>query len=121
MKDEKGFSLIEVVIAIGVLGIIAVGFFTALSGSTKALITADERTTAESLARSQMEYIKKQNFVKYNTVGPNIPYERITDPYFTISYQTANVTDTGLQKITITVTRNSTTRHVTFEDYKLER
>lgn len=62
LKDEKGFSLIEVVIAIGLLGIIAAGFLGALGTASKVLFTADERETAKNLAESQMEYVKKQGY-----------------------------------------------------------
>jgi len=41
---------------------IAVPFLTALSTSSRALIIADERTTAESLVRSEMEYVKSQEY-----------------------------------------------------------
>lgn len=62
MKKERGFSLIEVVIAIALLGIIAAGVLYALATTSKVLFIADERTTAESLARQQMEYIKDQPY-----------------------------------------------------------
>ena len=62
MKNEKGFTLIEVMIAIALLGIIAVAFLGALATASRALVIADERTTAESLARSQMEYVKNQAY-----------------------------------------------------------
>ena len=74
MKREKGFALIEVIIAIALLGIIAAGFLMALSGVSKALVLADERTTAESLARSQMEYAKDQDYITVPDEGME-PYE----------------------------------------------
>ena len=74
MKREKGFALIEVIIAIALLGIIAAGFLMALSGVSKALVLADERTTAESLARSQMEYAKDQDYITVPGEGVG-PYE----------------------------------------------
>lgn len=62
MKNEKGFSLIEVLIAIAVLGIIVVGFLGALGTGTKSAGITDERATAKNLAESQMEYVKNQPF-----------------------------------------------------------
>lgn len=62
MKDQKGFSLIEVVIAVALLGIIAAGFLGALATASKVLLIADVRATAESLVRSQMEYVKDQDY-----------------------------------------------------------
>ncbi len=74
MKNEKGFTLIEVVIALLLLGIIASGFLMALSTASKAIIVADKRTTAESLTRSQMEYAKDQDYITVPGEGVG-PYE----------------------------------------------
>lgn len=63
---SRGFSMIEVVIAIALLGIIGVSILTALSTATLALIIADQRATAESLARTQMEYIKNAEYIDYS-------------------------------------------------------
>ena len=62
MEREKGFSLLEVMIAIALMGIIAVAFLGTLATASKALFIADERATAESLVRSQMEYIRTQPY-----------------------------------------------------------
>jgi prepilin-type N-terminal cleavage/methylation domain-containing protein len=62
MKGEKGFSLIEVVMAIAVLGIVAVAYLGALATGSKAIMIADERATAESLARTQIEYVRSQEY-----------------------------------------------------------
>ena len=51
--SSRGFTMIEVVIAIALIGIIGVAVLNALSTASMALIIADERATAESLARSQ--------------------------------------------------------------------
>ena len=66
VSGQKGTTLIEVLIAIALLGLIAVPFLTALSTSSKGIIIADERTTAESLVRSEMEYVKNS---PYNSTG----------------------------------------------------
>jgi len=62
ITGQKGLTLIEVLIAIAILGMIAVPFLTALSTSSRGIIIADERTTAESLVRSEMEYIKSCDY-----------------------------------------------------------
>jgi len=64
--SSRGFSLIEVVIAIALIGIIAVAVLSALSTASIVLIIADKRATAESLARSQMEYVKNQGYIDYS-------------------------------------------------------
>ena len=78
---SRGFSLIEVVIAIALIGIIGVAILSALSTASLALIIADQRATAESLARSQMEYVKDQNNQEYKRAlsGEEVPYDEITD------------------------------------------
>ncbi len=62
LKKQRGFTLIEVIIAMALLGVIAIAFLGALASASSAIIIADERTTAESLARSQMEYVKNRDF-----------------------------------------------------------
>ena len=60
IKSEKGFGLIEVLMALALLGIIAATFLMAIGVASRAILLSDERTTAESLAKSQMEYIMQQ-------------------------------------------------------------
>lgn len=59
---SRGFTIIEVLLAIAILGVIAVAFLSALATGSSIMVLADERTTAESLARRQMEYIKGQGY-----------------------------------------------------------
>ena len=60
--SSKGLTLIEVLIALTIFSIIAVAFFVGLATSYHGLIIADERTTAESLTRSELEYIKGTSY-----------------------------------------------------------
>lgn len=62
MKDEKGFSLMEVALAIALLGVVAVAFLNALATGSRAIMIADERATSESLARTQMEYVRSLEY-----------------------------------------------------------
>lgn len=66
---SRGMTLIEVLIALALMGIIAISYFTALSTAAAALIIADQRVTAESLARSQLEYVKNQDYIDYSESG----------------------------------------------------
>ena len=68
-KSERGFGLVEVLMALALLGIIAVAFVMAITVASQAILIADERTTAESLAKSQMESIKEQNYIEDVIVG----------------------------------------------------
>jgi len=60
--ESKGVSLIEVLIALAILGIVAAAFLGGVTSGYKATIIADERTNAESLARSELEYVKNCDY-----------------------------------------------------------
>jgi len=102
VSGQKGTTLIEVLIAIAILGVISVPFLTALSTSSRALIIADERTTTESLIRSQIEYVRSQEY------DANGTYAEIADVPVGYNVSLSNFTnlEDGLQKITITVWRD---------------
>lgn len=68
MKGQKGLTLLEVVMAVAVFGIIAAGLFMALNVSLKATATTDRLTIAESLTRSELEYIKACDYVYWQYV-----------------------------------------------------
>ncbi|OGN95473.1 MAG: hypothetical protein A2Z77_07140 [Chloroflexi bacterium RBG_13_51_36] len=70
---SRGLTFIEVLLAIAILGVISIAFMSALSTSSNVLILADERTTAESLSRRQMEYVKSQSYS---------PETMVTDPIY---------------------------------------
>jgi prepilin-type N-terminal cleavage/methylation domain-containing protein len=61
--SSRGFTIIEVLIALAILGMVAVAFLSALATASTALILADERTTAESLTRAQLEYVKSWAYI----------------------------------------------------------
>jgi len=60
--SQRGQILIEVLVALAILGIVAVAFLTALTTTSLALIVADRKTTAESLTRSEFEYIQNSDY-----------------------------------------------------------
>ena len=130
-KNEKGLTLIEVIIAVALLGIIVVAFFGALSTASKALFIADEQATAESLARTEMEYVKSVDYV----TAPWSYQLPSTPPWWDASHTlpagydnyTVNVSaaplpgpDDGIQKITVTVSYLGD-MVLTLEDYKVDR
>lgn len=62
IKDEKGFNLMEVALAMVMMSGIAVLYLGYLATGSRAIFIADERATAESLARTQMEYVRQQAY-----------------------------------------------------------
>ena len=60
--SSRGVTLIEVLVAMALVGIIAAAFLGGLSTASRSAALADIRTNAESLARTQMEFIKSQTY-----------------------------------------------------------
>jgi prepilin-type N-terminal cleavage/methylation domain-containing protein len=151
MKGERGFSLMEVALAIALLGIVAVAFLTALATGSKAIFIADERATAESLARAQIEYVRSQEYsgahwnytLDYPESGPtrasadeptwwdpvNDRPPLLSDDYtgYTVIVSTEplnGILDDGIQVITVTVrhTVGGETKEIfTLEGYRTQR
>lgn len=129
LRKQEGFGLVEVIIALGLLGIIGIAFLTALATSTTAIMTSDKHATAESLARSEMEYVKSQDYSSdpwsYQLPSGTSPTGQLPEWWVPGSHTlpagyenyTATVeaewldpmengdgNDDGLQKITVTIT-----------------
>lgn len=122
--SSRGFSLIEVIIAVALLGGIALTLVSAMSTASLALIITDKRTTAESLTRSQLEFVKNQPYDDINNPPQYTTLSEIPNGYdIVITAErldpngdgTAN--DDGIQKITITVEYDDD-EVFTVEDYK---
>ena len=122
-RRESGATLMETVVALAVLGTIAVCFLSGLVTSSKAAFTVDERATAMSLAQSQMEWAQNASYVDnatayspasipsgkdYINYSANITAEPLHDP------------DDGIQKITVTVNRSGEQVFM-LEGYKVYR
>jgi prepilin-type N-terminal cleavage/methylation domain-containing protein len=141
--SSKGLTLIEVLVALAIFSIIALAFFVGLATSYHGLIIADEHTTAESLTRSELEYIKSTSYS--NVTGgfsyhlPGTPPSWDPDHTLGSQYQnySVNVTgvpidpdthepldpgapDEGLQQITVEVYHGAKLV-LTTVDYKVKR
>ena len=132
IKNERGFSIVEVLVALALLGIIAVAFLGAMATASKALFIADERATAESLARSQMEYVKNQDYDKTNDPPVYQPLSDIPpgysiditavrlDPEGDGTVVDGELDDDGIQMITVAVSHHGEPV-LTLEGYKVDR
>jgi len=129
--SSKGFSLIEVLVALAILGLVAAAFLGGLATANKAMFIADKRTTAESLARTEMEYVKNQNYstALWDYELPSSPPSwdlghNLPEGYYgyTVSVDAVplHATDDGIQKITVTVSLD-TSVVIELVDYKVNR
>ena len=121
--NEAGVSLIETAVALAILGLIAVAFISGLATAAKATIIADEQATAESLARSQMEYVKTLDYVYDTTQYSPAPIpdgEDYSGYSVMIDAEPLHDTDDGIQKITVTI-KHYDKPVITLEGYKVDR
>lgn len=126
-KNETGITLVEVLVALSIFAVVGVTFVSALGTNFKVLLMADQRTTAESLAKTQMEAI---NNAPYNSTSP-YTYNKITGipagydiniAVVLINPETGAISalDLGVQKVTVTVTcqQHSPPEVIVVESYK---
>jgi prepilin-type N-terminal cleavage/methylation domain-containing protein len=128
-NKESGFSLVEILVALGILAAVAVVFLLGMATSSKAVMVSQEAVAVDSLGKSQMEYVK------------NLPYDSINnppvygiDPSISIP-QGYNILcsavrldpendgladDDSIQQITVTITNNGETSFI-LRDYKVNR
>lgn len=121
--QETGISLLETLIALAILGVIAAVFLNGLAISSKTNILTDERSTAENLARIQMEWVKASDYtVNASAYTPVIPPVSSDYAGFAtdISAEPVNTPDDGIQKITVTISHSDEQVFV-LEGYKVDR
>lgn len=98
MKGEKGTTLIEAMVAMALLGIIGVTLLGGTAATSKARMTADERSAAKVLAESVIEEIKKE---PYNTgYAVTVPPEFTG---YTVDLTVESIMSNNLQKVTASV------------------
>ncbi len=96
-RQERGESLIELLIAVGIISMTLVVFIMSLSTGAMGVGLNTRRTMATTLASSQLEAIKASAYITSGAYAP------ITGPDgYTILIDTA-VISTGLQQVTTTV------------------
>ena len=117
LHEQKGQMLIEVLVAMAILGVVAVAFLSALVTSYGAVALADRKTTAESLTRTEIERVRN---AKYETPMIADYWRTSTSPappspppsgwvvwvhadYIDPTTYAVTVTPAGMQMITVTV------------------
>ena len=128
---SRGFTLIEVLIALALFAIIGIAFAGGLATASRAVLTADVRTRAESLGRTQMEYVKSSAYddvlesghPQYSLdPGVTIPpsYTVVIDAVRLDAEEDGDGDDDGIQEITVTVSHDDR-QVITLVGYKIDR
>jgi prepilin-type N-terminal cleavage/methylation domain-containing protein len=68
-REQRGFTLLETLIAVMIMSIVAAAAFGAIGVATKARLEADVRTTARSIGVSQMEAVQAGSYKNAPSAG----------------------------------------------------
>jgi len=98
--SKKGFTLIELMVAIAILGIAAIGIFQAFTTSFQAMADAKDRTIATNIAQKKLEEVK--NSVKVAYPYYSIETQEVNDKTFTVIVVT-NSQEDNLEQVYVTV------------------
>ena len=120
-NGDRGLTLIEILVAMGILAAVAVVFMVGMTTSFTSVMISQESVASESLAKSELEYVKS---AAYHSANVTWSYQLPSDPpswdlthalpdgYDGYSAQVDaekmpdHLYDDGIQKITVTVTLN---------------
>ncbi len=116
--DETGFGLVESLAAVAILGVAVVALVIGLSTGSVTVREGNQEVVAQSLAQTQLEYVKSYPYDPEATTYPTVG----TPEGYSISVEVGSVpgTDTDIQKITVTISRDEEAI-LTVEDYKVDR
>jgi len=120
MSRQRGTSLLETIVALGLFAMIAVSFLGAISTGLTGAEIIDGRLTTENLARTQMEDIKSlpYNDSNYYPVTVSCP------PECTVLIDVTDLSPveypSTLQKVVVSVLQEGHTK-TTIESYKVKR
>jgi len=120
LREQRGIGFIETLVALAILGAITVAFLSGLTTASRATFIADEQTTAESLARGQMEWVKHASYEEDATQYPpaSIPSGGDYVNYsVVITAEPLHDPDDGIQKITVAI-KHSDKTIIVLESYK---
>jgi type II secretory pathway pseudopilin PulG len=91
--------LIEVIVAVAIIGVVAVAFLSALTSGYMALVLADENTMAESLTRTEFERIRQ---AAYPVSGYELP-DALPGYDVTVTVSAVDGSDSPIQLVTVEV------------------
>jgi prepilin-type N-terminal cleavage/methylation domain-containing protein len=119
LKSMKGFSLVEVLVAVAIMVTVGVALLSALGTSSKILRITDSSETARDLAVAQIEHIKSEPYnVSSYSVDPDL--FTVQSGYSATIAVTSLQPDGSIQRITVSVFQGSSSTPVyTLEGYRM--
>ena len=131
-QQESGFSLVEVIIALAIIGTVVTATGIAMANTARVSVRAEESVTLTQLVRAQIETIQQSPFladpnqyptisgipegtsVTFSSSDPGTAYAYATPPNPPLNATIANV----IQKIVVTAKGDFSTMSMTF--YKIQ-
>lgn len=110
-SSQRGAGLIELLIAVAIIGTGLVAAISALSTGSLAVRSAAHDAVAQSLVQANLEEVKAAPYAE--------TYEAISETGYDVFIDVDTAAE-NLQKITVTVLREGTTL-LAVEDYKVNR
>jgi type II secretory pathway pseudopilin PulG len=105
IRNQRGDILLEVLIAIAILGLVGVAVLTGFSTSFRAIGVLDKKEIARNLAQNQIEYVDKLAYQYDANTYPANPEMYIPDGWsvLPVVVQPVHALDDGIQKVSVTV------------------
>ncbi|MBN2099090.1 MAG: type II secretion system protein [Dehalococcoidia bacterium] len=102
-RGQKGYVLIELLVAMAIFGIISVGFLTAMVAGYHGVVVAHEQTMAQNLTRTTLENVRDAAYpvMDYTTTTSRFDVE-VGAEYIDEDFVTSE-DPTSVQRITVTV------------------
>ena len=136
INKEAGVTLLETLTALALLAILGVVFYSSIATSSITMASAEEKVEIDNLARAQLEYTKKSDYVEYIYGSPDTPPDYTTldeldpaDAYaitlpdgysIDVTAVALHEPDAGVQQITVTISRDGESLLV-IKGYKVDR
>lgn len=114
--NQSGTTLIETLVAFGVLSAVVFGFLSGLATSLGGTLTAREQAVAEGLVRGELEYIKSAEYSAFYLVSDNLS---LPEGWFVPSPQ-VELVQAGLQRVNVTAEHNGVPV-LSISTYKMDR
>ena len=112
---QRGIALIEITVAMALLGLIAVGFLGGTQMTSATRVQADDRASAKIIAESVLDDIKTQDFASEYTVTLPSGYSG-----YTVTAEADYLRNNCLQRVTVQVSR-SDSLIFELEGFKVQR
>jgi prepilin-type N-terminal cleavage/methylation domain-containing protein len=99
-RDERGLTLVEVLVAAVILGIVAVGLFATFDVSGRLAMAARQQTKAINLAQEKLEELRG---IRYGSLDDIIPPKDFEPPVTGFKYGVAVEDNVTSKTVTVAV------------------